>query len=66
MKYGSFEIEAFEREPGRWRASVRRTDGSRVRVGETRFDNFYTSADADAVQEAVQLAIEAIDAKAVQ
>jgi hypothetical protein len=50
----------------RWRAAVKRADGSRVQVGDTRFDCFYTSADTSAAREAVQSAVKATEAKTVR
>jgi hypothetical protein len=61
-----FQIKAFVREPGKWRASVRRSDGSKIRVGTCTFDLFITSADASTADQALQLARRAIDAGAVQ
>jgi hypothetical protein len=61
-----FQIEVFVREPGKWRASIRRSDGSKIRVGGTRFDLFITSVDTSTADQALQLARRAIDAGAVQ
>ena len=61
-----FQIKAFVREPGKWRASVRRSDGSKIRVGDMRFDRFITSVDTSTADQALQLARRAIDAGAVQ
>jgi Arc/MetJ-type ribon-helix-helix transcriptional regulator len=61
-----FEIEVFEREPGKWRASIRRSDGSKVRAGDMRFDLFTTSLDTSTADQALELARKAIDAGAVQ
>ena len=61
-----FQIEVFAREPGKWRASIRRSDGSKVRVGDIRFDRFITSVDTSTADQALQLARKAIDAGAVQ
>ena len=60
-----FQIDVFEREPGKWRASIRRSDGSKVRVGNMHFDLFTTSVTSTADQ-ALQLARKAINAGAVQ
>ena len=46
--YKSFEIRASEREQGRWRAEIRKADGSKLRtlVGDTGHqDSIGTSAD---------------------
>jgi hypothetical protein len=61
-----FQIDAFERERGKWRASIRRSDGSKVRVGNMHFDLFTTSVDTLTADQALQLARMAIDAGAVQ
>ena len=61
-----FLREAFVREPGKWRASVRRSDGSKIRIGNIRFDRFITSVDTSTAAQALQLARKAIDAGAVQ
>jgi hypothetical protein len=65
MEYRFFQIEAFERTPGKWRASIRRLSGSKVRVGSARFEFFTTSADTLTADEAIGLARKAIDAGAV-
>jgi Arc/MetJ-type ribon-helix-helix transcriptional regulator len=61
-----FQIDAFERERGKWRASIRRSDGSKVRVGNMHFDLFITSVDTSTAAQALQLARKTIDARAVQ
>ena len=61
-----FLIEVFVREPGKWRASIRRSDGSKIRVGTCVFDRFITSVDTSTADQALQLARRAIDAGAVQ
>jgi hypothetical protein len=61
-----FLIEVFVREPGKWRASIRRADGSKIQVGDMRFDRFITSVDTSTADQALQLARTAIDAGAVQ
>ena len=61
-----FLIEVFVREPGKWRASIRRSDGSKIRVGDMRFDRFITSVDTSTADQALQLARRAIDAGTVQ
>jgi hypothetical protein len=32
MEYKRFVVRAFEQEPGKWRASIRRTDGKPVKI----------------------------------
>ena len=62
-----FQIEVFAREPGKWHASIRRSDGSKVRVGDiASCDRFITSVDTSTPDQALQLARRAIDAGAVQ
>jgi hypothetical protein len=40
-----FQINVFEREPGKWRAKIRRSDGSKIRIGNMHFDLVITSVD---------------------
>ena len=61
-----FRINVFEREPGKWRASIRRSDGSKVRVGNMHVDLVNTSVDTSTADQALQLARRAIDAGTVQ
>jgi hypothetical protein len=61
-----FQIDVFEREQGKWRAKIRCSDGSKVRVGNMHFDLFITSVDTSTAAQALQLARKAIDAGAVQ
>jgi Arc/MetJ-type ribon-helix-helix transcriptional regulator len=61
-----FRIDVFAREGGKWRASIRRSDGSKVRVGNMHLDLFITSVDTSTADQAVQLARTAIDAGTVQ
>ena len=61
-----FQIDVFEREQRKWRASIRRSDGSKVRVGNIHFDLFTTSVDTSTADQALQLARKAINAGAVQ
>ena len=61
-----FQIELFEREPGKWRASIRRSDGSKLRAGDMRCDLFTTSVDTSTADRALELARKAIDAGVVQ
>jgi hypothetical protein len=55
-----------KRTAGKWRASICRLSGSKVRVGSSRFEFFTTSADALTADGAIGLAREAIDAGVVQ
>ena len=61
-----FQIDVFERQPGKWRASIRRSDGSKVRVGNVHVDLFTTSVDTSTADQALQLARKAIDAGTAQ
>jgi Arc/MetJ-type ribon-helix-helix transcriptional regulator len=61
-----FRIDVFDREMGKWRASIRCSDGSKVRVGNMHLDLFITSVDTSTADQAVQLARRAIDAGTVQ
>jgi hypothetical protein len=66
MEYGRFQIEVYERKPGKWRASTRRSDGSMIRVGDRRCNVFTTSADTSTADQALELARKEIDAGTVQ
>ena len=47
MEYKEFYVEAFEREPGKWRANIRRIDGKPVKViGRERLEKSATKFDA--------------------
>jgi hypothetical protein len=61
-----FQINVFEREPGKWRATIRRSDGLKVRIGNMHFDLVITSVDTSTADQALQLARKDIDAGAVQ
>jgi hypothetical protein len=66
MKYNEFIIKAFERKPGKWRASVHRTDGKPVWPGRGRrkLETFVTGIDSKSEQAAMLLALGAVDAGA--
>jgi hypothetical protein len=66
MEYGRFRLEVFERKPGKWRASTRRSDGSKVQAGDTRLDVFTTPVDTSTADQALELARKDIDAGTVQ
>lgn len=62
MIYKRFIIDAFEQEPGRWRACVRRANGRPLKAtGRTRLERFVT-ADAASPNAAMIMAMAAIDA----
>jgi hypothetical protein len=62
--YKSYIIDAYERETGRWRATIRRQDGEKIRVAVPPAEHLQvvTSADTLTSQEAVSLAKLRIDA----
>jgi len=61
--YKSYIIDAYERETGRWRATIRRQDGNKIRVAvpATEHVQVTTAADTLTPQEAVSLAKIRID-----
>ncbi|HUI14858.1 MAG TPA: hypothetical protein VL048_15475 [Xanthobacteraceae bacterium] len=63
MQYQRFLISAFEREPEKWRAKVRRADGMPVIIrGLKKLDEFVTGIDSNTAQAALLAAMAAIDA----
>lgn len=60
MEYKEFVIRAFEREPGKWRASVQRADG-RPLLARKGTRVFVTGTDAKTAEAATRLALTAID-----
>jgi len=61
MEYKQFTVRAFEREPGKWRASVQRADGKLLWNGRTKIRDFLTAIDATTAEAAMQMALAAID-----
>jgi hypothetical protein len=61
MQYKQYTVQTFERELGKWRASVRRTDGRLLWKGRARIRSFVTAMDATTPQRALQMALAAID-----
>jgi hypothetical protein len=61
MRHKAYEMTAFEREPGRWRTSISRTDGHPVICQGVKMKQFTTSADAPTEEGAIKLAKDAID-----
>jgi hypothetical protein len=61
MEYKEFDIRAFEQEPRKWRARVRRTNGMPLIRGE-RVVEYLTEMDATTAAEALKMAMAAIDA----
>jgi hypothetical protein len=64
MEYKQFIVKAFERKPGKWRADVHRSDGKPLMVtGRAKLDKFVTGLDAATAQDALLMAMAAIDAE---
>jgi hypothetical protein len=66
MEYKEFIVRAFEREPGKWRASVERADGKAIMAMTNRrtLAKFVTGVDVKPAQVAILMAMAAIDAGA--
>jgi hypothetical protein len=64
MEYKQFIVQAFEREPGKWRAGVERADGKAImRMSNRRtLAKFVTGVDVKSAQAAILMAMAAIDA----
>ena len=63
VEYKRFVVKAFEREPGKWRASIRRADGKPVKViGGKKLEESVTRFDAGTAVAAIRMAMAAIDA----
>jgi len=63
MEYRQFSVTAFERQPNKWRARIRRLDGMPVLIqGLKKLDQFVTGVDSETAQTALLTAIAAIDA----
>jgi len=65
VEHQRFQIEAYEQSPGKWRALVRRSDWTVVRVGGTRFSLFASPSQLTA-HDALNWARRAIDEGALQ
>jgi len=63
ISYKDYSIEPFEREPGRWRATIKRLDGKKIKAvgSDTPFPSVTTSADCLSEQTAIELARKGID-----
>jgi hypothetical protein len=61
--YKAYVIDAFKRDTDRWRATIRRLNGKKIRVAvpPSVLDEATTPADALTAEKAVELAKEAID-----
>jgi hypothetical protein len=63
MEYEHFSVIAFERQPNKWRARIRRADGMPVVIqGFKKWEEFWTGIDWETAQAALMMAIVAIDA----
>ena len=65
MEYKQFVVRTFEREPGKWRASVERVNGKVMMPAKhhrPRLARFVTGVDAKSAQAAMLMAMAAIDA----
>jgi len=64
ITYKAYVIDAFRRDVDRWRSTIRRLDGKKIRVAvpPSVLDEATTSADALTAEKAVELAKKAIDA----
>jgi hypothetical protein len=60
MQYKEFKISAFEREPGKWLASIKRVDGRSITCQGTTLP-FFTTAETTTAEYAIDLAKGAID-----
>jgi hypothetical protein len=63
VTYKAFVLDAFQRDKDRWRATIRRSNGKKIRVAVplSVLDETTTSADALTAEKAVELAKHAID-----
>ena len=63
MVYKGFYVQAFEREPGKWRANIRRVDGKLVKVvSRETLEKSTTRLDAATAVAAMVMAMDVIDA----
>ncbi len=63
MEYKQFIVKSFERGPGKWRATVKRSDGKPIMVvGKVKLSKFVTGVDATTAEAALLAAFAAIDA----
>jgi hypothetical protein len=63
MEYEHFSVIAFERQPNKWRARIRRADGMPVVIqGLKKLEEFVTGIDCETAQAALMMGIAAIDA----
>jgi hypothetical protein len=64
LNYKAYVIDAYQRDTDRWRATIRRLDGKKIRVAVplSVVDQATTSADALTAEKAAEFAKKAIDA----
>jgi hypothetical protein len=63
MEYRRYVVTAFEREPNKWRARIRRRDGKPLWISHrSKLMEFVTGADTKSPAASLLLAIRAIDA----
>ena len=62
MENQGFVVEAFEQEPGKWRAKLSRSSGRPLITGRKRIWQFVTGIDATTAPAALLMALESIDA----
>lgn len=62
MEYKRFYVKAFEREPGKWRAEIRRPDGKPLKViGRKKLEKIVTRIDAPTEIASMIMAMAVID-----
>jgi hypothetical protein len=67
MEYKHFIVNAFQQRPGKWRAGVKRSDGTPLAIAgphKLKIAQSVTHVDSLTAEAAVRMAIEAIDAGA--
>ncbi len=63
MEYNRLRVKAFEREPGKWRAEIRRANGRPLRfMGRKKLEKIVTGLDASTPAAAMVMAMAVIDA----
>jgi hypothetical protein len=65
MEYKQFIVQAFEREPGKWRASVQHGNGKLLWNGRSNIVKFVTAIDAKTPEAAMQMALAAIGSRRI-
>ncbi len=61
MQYKGFDISAFEKEPGKWRARIFRANGRPSNATNRKLQELVASADPSSAVAALTLVMEAID-----